>query len=457
MKKNSYTLLILLLIGLFANTTQAQPTIDVDDMPYPGYTKGIATQNNPPIDPGIASSNEQTWNFTQLSANSFNILTFEDPATSPFVGAFPGSNLTRNGDLPSLLGISLGDLLPIPIDLLPATGFYTKDAEGIVRSNGIHTNISIPGLIDLGPQDLIADPQDIFLAPLNYGESLASEGAYELTYNFESDTLPIPIPITLQVNLSKNLNADAYGTLELPDSTYKVVRYQENTVANIFVGVLLFGVPVQTFIDTTFNLTTYRFLANGENYPVATITMTPSGEPTPLSIEYFGEQGPLGASYNYTTTCLTVDFTNTSSNAIAYNWDFGTGITSSQISPVYTFPEPGTYTVQLTAIGADGLTATTSKEITVDFCDGIERPEQQLINAYPNPAHQTLSFDLSQLPNNTAYQYQLSNSIGQIVQQAKVTAATQNIDVSQLPSGNYFLTIKDATGLSIALQKVMIW
>lgn len=457
MKKNSYALLILLLIGLSTGMTQAQPTIAADDMPYPGYTKGIAIQNNPLIDPGIASSEEQIWNFAQLSANTFNTLTFEDPTTSPFVGAFPGSNLARNGDLPSLLGISLGDLLPIPIDLLPATGFYTKDAGGIVRSNGIHTNINIPGLVDLGPQDLIADPQDVFLAPLNYGESMMSEGSYELTYNFETDTLPIPIPITLQVNLNKNLNADAYGTLVLPDSTYKVVRYQENTVANIFVGVFLFGVPIQTFIDTTFNLTTYRFLANGENYPVATITMTPSGEPAPISIEYFGEPGPLGASYNYTTSCLTVDFTNTSSNAIGYNWDFGTGITSSQTSPVYTFPEPGTYTVQLTAIGADGLIATTSKEITVDFCDGIERPEQELIKVYPNPAHQTLSFDISQLPNNTTYQYELSNSIGQIVQQAKVTAATQSIDVSQLPAGNYFLTIKDATAVSIALQKVMIW
>ncbi len=61
-----------------------------------------------------------------------------------------------------------------------------------------------------------------------------------------------------------------------------------------------------------------------------------------------------------------VQFTNTSSNAISYQWNFGNGNTSVVANPGNVFTSPGVYTVSLTASSASGLTSTTSAQITVN-------------------------------------------------------------------------------------------
>jgi PKD repeat protein len=65
------------------------------------------------------------------------------------------------------------------------------------------------------------------------------------------------------------------------------------------------------------------------------------------------------------TNPLMVAFTNFSSNATSYSWDFGDGVgTSTETNPTYTYQDGGTYTVKLTATG-DGGTAEHTKEVTV--------------------------------------------------------------------------------------------
>lgn len=61
-----------------------------------------------------------------------------------------------------------------------------------------------------------------------------------------------------------------------------------------------------------------------------------------------------------------VQFTNTSSNAISYQWNFGNGNTSVVANPGNVFTLPGVYNVSLTASSANGLSSTTSAQITVN-------------------------------------------------------------------------------------------
>ncbi len=61
-----------------------------------------------------------------------------------------------------------------------------------------------------------------------------------------------------------------------------------------------------------------------------------------------------------------VQFTNTSSNAISYQWNFGNGNTSVVANPGNVFTLPGVYIVSLTASNANGLTSTASTQITVN-------------------------------------------------------------------------------------------
>lgn len=449
--------LYILLVFLFfiaPSYLKAQPFMTPEDMPYVGYEHVVATQTNPIVDIGIPLATEQTWNFTNLQPSAYDTVRFVEPATTPAGVSFPNSNMARSGTLPSLLGVGLGDLIPLPLDLFPGTAYYTKNADGKIYNNGVFTNINIPGLINLGEQNLNADPADLFLAPLAYGESISNEGQFELVYNLQNDTLPIPIPVTLRVTLNKTITADAYGNLQLPDQTYSVLRYNEDVVADIFVGVEVFGIPLQSFVDTTINFNIFRFLSKGENYPVATVTISPdgTGEPAPLSIEYFDELGPLGAAFDFSTSCLTAYFTNNSSNALAYNWNFGDGTSgSSTTSPSYQFTQPGTYTVTLQAFGVNGTVANLTKEITVDYCDGIDEANANKVQIYPTITNGSVQIDIPNLANN--YTAKVYNTVGQEVI-SKSLSNVNTLNLSNLSNGVYYVVVSTPQKI-VATQMVV--
>jgi len=58
---------------------------------------------------------------------------------------------------------------------------------------------------------------------------------------------------------------------------------------------------------------------------------------------------------------LTVSFTNTSLLGLTYLWNFGDGGTSTADSPTYTWNQPGTYAVSVTAFGLGGTVSTAVK------------------------------------------------------------------------------------------------
>jgi len=58
---------------------------------------------------------------------------------------------------------------------------------------------------------------------------------------------------------------------------------------------------------------------------------------------------------------LTVSFTNTSLLGLSYQWNFGDGGTSTADHPTYTWNQPGTYVVSLTAFGPGGTVNTAVK------------------------------------------------------------------------------------------------
>ena len=64
---------------------------------------------------------------------------------------------------------------------------------------------------------------------------------------------------------------------------------------------------------------------------------------------------------------LPVKFSNLSTNAATYSWDFGDGTdsTNTSIAPEHTYTAPGTYTVSLTSTTADNQTSTETKEVKI--------------------------------------------------------------------------------------------
>lgn len=77
------------------------------------------------------------------------------------------------------------------------------------------------------------------------------------------------------------------------------------------------------------------------------------------------QQGALKADFTFEKDELTVKFTNASTGATMYQWEFGDGITSDEESPEHTYTAGGTFTVKLTAANDDGETSVKEETITV--------------------------------------------------------------------------------------------
>lgn len=74
---------------------------------------------------------------------------------------------------------------------------------------------------------------------------------------------------------------------------------------------------------------------------------TPAPAPTPAPVANFSYSGAgLAPS--------TVSFTNQSTNATSYSWDFGDGGTSTSANPTHIYLQGGVYTVRLNATGSGG-------------------------------------------------------------------------------------------------------
>lgn len=83
---------------------------------------------------------------------------------------------------------------------------------------------------------------------------------------------------------------------------------------------------------------------------------------------------PPEASFNFSTTGLTVNFTDTSFDLdgfiVSWSWKFGDGATSTQQHPTHTFTEANTYIVRLTVTDDDGDSSTAGRIVVVQPTPG---------------------------------------------------------------------------------------
>jgi PKD repeat protein len=84
------------------------------------------------------------------------------------------------------------------------------------------------------------------------------------------------------------------------------------------------------------------------------------------------DKTPPVATFDFAidATGYIVTFTNTSTDADTYLWDFGDGSTSTLESPSHTYADFGTYTVKLTATGAGGTNQNT-QSVELDVVEPI--------------------------------------------------------------------------------------
>ncbi len=366
MKPTFTYLFFVTLFALCGSTiSQAQVAIALEDLPSSEAVVAIAKANNPDISVGLASSEAQEWDFTNLVAESQDIVEFKNPLDTPYGDNYPLAAIARTDALSEVLGINLGELLggfggggagfdPI------ATAYYgVNTVTGRIFTTGIVTDIEIPGIISLEDVTFDASPPDIYLAAMEYGDSFTNNGAYEFT--LEVPILPIPIPVTLFVD--REVTADAHGSLDLPSGTFEVLRYHDVSNLSIELGIDLGGFALP---DTTITVTNYRYLAKEIGYPVATLTSNDGKSIS--SIEYYELPNPndVSISFEVDSDCLTINTSNTSEFVFDFEWDFGDGNTSALFQPEHSYEDAGTYTITLVGLTLSGDTLTQTATVDID-------------------------------------------------------------------------------------------
>ncbi len=184
-----------------------------------------------------------------------------------------------------------------------------------------------------------------------------------------------------------------------------------------------------------------RIIYNTEGiYSVSLKVSNTAGIYETMQPDYIKIQPSPKADFDFVVNGTVVKFTNKSTNATAYKWDFA-DLTSSNLQspPDKTYFRNGNYNVTLQALNPYCGSAVV-KQVTI-FVVGTKdnQDTEGVLSVFPNPTDGKLFLSFkNQLTSD--YQLVVSNPDGQILKKITLTRENiQTLDLDNLASGVYFL------------------
>lgn len=124
----------------------------------------------------------------------------------------------------------------------------------------------------------------------------------------------------------------------------------------------------------------------------------------------------MSASFVTSGTGLNYAFTNTSTNAASYFWDFDdNGATSTMPTPTHTFSFSGQHIVCLTVINLCGDSVTYCDTVLAQVVGMNENALQASVSLYPNPMSENAVLLVNMAGHNGAYTLELMDVSGKVV------------------------------------------
>jgi len=154
------------------------------------------------------------------------------------------------------------------------------------------------------------------------------------------------------------------------------------------------------------------------------------------------------AGFSFTTDTLTATFTDLSSGAVSWAWDFGDGspVDTNQNSS-HTYAADSTYKVCLSVTNSCGSDSTCMNVMvgTVGISPGVLALGS--LKVYPNPANDRLIVEINDL-NNGSYDVELYDHMGRLVRNYQDQSSGKlKINRKDLGAGLYLLRVKTAKGI----------
>ena len=231
--------------------------------------------------------------------------------------------------------------------------------------NGITYKIydALGNFIDTLPFNFVpASSQDFFIEAIN------SNGCGQTTDKVKVNVNVKPNPANPQV-LSKKISGCAKESLSL---SAKTTPAQNNLVYN-WSGPKNFKSNLQNPLITNSADSTY----SGKYYVSVTDTVNKctSVNSDTVTVEINSLNASFNANVTNGFTPLTVSFTNTSTNATSYSWNFLDGEISTETDPTHIFKKEGNYKIYLIANNGTCADTAYDGEIDVKTSSFIEIPD----------------------------------------------------------------------------------
>ncbi|MCX6257200.1 MAG: choice-of-anchor L domain-containing protein [Bacteroidia bacterium] len=144
-----------------------------------------------------------------------------------------------------------------------------------------------------------------------------------------------------------------------------------------------------------------------------------------------------GFLFAYVPNSLDISFTNTTNYATSYDWDFGDGATSHEISPVHEFTAAGVYTVKMTAHNYYQSNIT-ERQITVSDIQSINNTDNHVISLVPVSEG---VWQLHNLKNNDYAVINVYSLSGELIYSSANVRNDGIIDLSGFSKGLYSILL----------------
>lgn len=237
---------LLFALGSFLSATLiAQITVTQADYGQAGDSIIVGYDNLPPTGLSVGGTGSQTWDFTSLSLSNINSLNFVDPANTNSGSEFPNADLAIERQNDTLFFQSSASAFVV--DGFAGSGFGFP-INIVADFNPNSTQIEFPSTLNASFTDTAVFDTIVSCAEFGFGSTCDSA--------------------RLKRVLVGTSSIDAHGDVSTPGGTFTTIRqyFKEDNHDTVWIKVPFFG--WQQFLDSASTEHNYRWIANGEKWPV---------------------------------------------------------------------------------------------------------------------------------------------------------------------------------------------